>query len=326
MTGDNVLINPALAAFLESTESDKACGVKPVMHRLTPARARQEYDDAARALDAPGPAVESIVAISIPGRDGQLIDARLYTPASLCGIVGLLPVLLYFHGGGYCVGGFDSHDSICRSLAVLTPCCVLHVAYRLAPEHRFPAAVNDVQDAYLWVLSRGAAFALDAARLAVGGDCAGGTLAAGLAITARNRGWPPPVGQVLLYPCTGARQNTDSYRRFARGYWLEIETLQWMYANYLSSEQERFDWRFALLQTKDLSNLPPALIVLAEYDPLIDEGISYAARLQAAGVTTLLNIYPGMVHDFARLGGIVDEAQRVRKDIARALADVFYSH
>lgn len=321
-----VLLNPTLAAFLELIESDKTSGVKPAMHMLTPARARQEYDDAALILDVPGPAVESITAISIPGRDGQLIDTRLYKPDALCETTGLLPVLLYFHGGGYCVGGFDSHDSICRSLAALTPCCVLHVAYRLAPEYRFPAAVNDAQDAYLWILSRGAVFALDATRLAVGGDSTGGTLATGLAITARDRGWPQPVIQMLLYPCTSACQDTNSYRRFAQGYLLEAETLQWMYANYFCSDQDRFDWRFAPLQAKDLTHLAPVSIALAEYDPLIDEGIAYAERLQAAGVATLVNIYPGMIHDFARLGGIVDRAECVRKDIAQVLAGVFYSH
>ncbi len=321
-----MLLNPALAAFLAWTESDKANGVKPAMHMLTPARARREYDDAALILDVPGPAVESITTISIPGRDGQLIEARLYKPGKLCRTTGLLPVLLYFHGGGYCVGGFDSHDSICRSLAELTPCCVLHVAYRLAPEYRFPAAVNDAQDAYLWVLAHGAAFALDATRLAVGGDSTGGTLATGLAITARDRGWPRPAMQVLLYPCTSACQDTDSYRRFAQGYLLESETLQWMYAHYLCCDQDRFDWRFAPLQAKDLTRLAPALIALAEYDPLIDEGITYAERLQAAGVDTLVSFYPGMIHDFARLGSIVGEAQCVRKDIAQALAGVFYAH
>ncbi|UJP05481.1 MAG: alpha/beta hydrolase [Nitrosomonas sp.] len=316
-------LNPDLAAFLELVESNMASGERPPMHMLTPEQARQAYDGSTQALDAPGPAVGSVTTIEIPCRDGRSIEARLYKPDRMDKTAALLPVLLYFHGGGYCIGGLDSHDSLCRSLAALTPCCVLHAAYRLAPEHRFPTAVDDAEDAYRWLISRGSELGLDVSRLAVGGDSAGGTLATGLAIAARDGNWRQPVCQVLLYPCTSAWQDTASHRCFARGHLLEAETLQWMFANYLRNDVDRGDWRFAPLQTEHLANVAPAFFALAEYDPLLDEGIAYAERLQAAGVDTHVKIYSGMIHDFARLGNIVDEAGQVRKDIAHVLADAF---
>lgn len=313
-------LNPDLAAFLELAEA----GERPAMHTLTPERARMEYDASTQILDVPGPPIGSVTAISIPCRDGQPINARLYLPTEFMEETGPFPVLLYFHGGGYCIGGLDSHDSFCRSLAALTPCCVLNVAYRLAPEHRFPTAVYDAQDAYRWLLSTGSEYGLDVTRLAVGGDSAGGTLATGLTIAAQQENWPQPVCQILLYPCTSAWQNTESHRRFAQGYLLEAKTLQWMFANYLRTDADRTDWRFAPLQASDLGNLAPTFLVLAEYDPLLDEGITYAEKLKAAGISTLVKIYSGMTHDFARLGNIVNEADQVRKDIAGELANAFY--
>lgn len=313
-----------LAAFLELVEENVASGTKPMMHTLTAEQARIDYDKSTQILDAPGVPVESVTAISIPCRDGQLISARLYKPIELAETKEPCPVLLYFHGGGYCIGGLDSHDSLCRSLAALTPCCVLNVAYRLAPEFRFPTAVHDAQDAYQWVLSTGPKYGLDVARLAVGGDSAGGTLATGLTIAARDEKWPQPIYQVLLYPCTSAWQDTESHRRFKQGYLLEAETLQWMFSNYHADGTDRTDWRFAPLQTEDLRRLAPAFLALAEYDPLLDEGIAYGDKLRSAGVSALVKVYSGMIHDFARLGNIVSEAYQVRIDIARALASVFY--
>lgn len=313
-----------LAAFLELVEANVMSGSKPSMHELTPAQARVEYDTSTQILDVPGMAVESVISISIPCRDGQQIHARFYKPIELAEEKGPLPVLLYFHGGGYCVGGLDSHDSLCRSLAALTPCCVLNVAYRLAPEYRFPTAVYDAQDAYQWMLSAGAEYHWDITRIAVGGDSAGGTLATGLCLVSRDSSWPQPVYQVLLYPCTSAWQNTESHRRFAQGYLLEATTLQWMFTHYLRDESDRKDWRFAPLEASNLTGVAPSFLALAEYDPLIDEGIAYADRLKAADVSTLVRIYPGMTHDFARLGSIVNEAYQVRKDIANALANEFY--
>lgn len=319
-------LDPDLTAFLELVEAGIANGARP-LHELTAAKARTEYDNSTLALDSAGMDVAGVKSIEIPCRDGNRINARLYIPAIPAGEAhgSLLPVLLYFHGGGYCVGSLDSHDSLCRALTALTPCCVLNVAYRLAPEHKFPAAVHDAQDAYQWLLSNGSSYGVDAQRVAVGGDSAGGTLATGLTITARDTGWPQPVLQVLLYPCTAAWQDTGSHRRLAQGYLLEAPTLQWMFNNYLRDAADRTDWRFAPLEAADLSKLAPAFIALAEFDPLVDEGISYAEKLKTAGVSTHLKIYEGMTHDFARLGNIVRDAGLVREDIAHALAHAFQS-
>ena len=312
-----------LAAFLELVEVGISSGAPP-LHELPPAKAREQYDMSTLALDSPGMDVASVKEISVPCRDGNEITARLYVPLLNEPLNGLAsPALLYFHGGGYCVGSLDSHDSLCRTLAALTPCCVLNVGYRLAPGHPFPTAVHDAQDAYQWLLSNGPAHGIDPQRIAVGGDSAGGTLATGLAIAAREMEWPPPAFQVLLYPCTSAWQDTDSHRRLARGYLLEAPTLQWMFNNYLTGERDRTDWRFAPLEASDLTDLAPAFIALAEYDPLVDEGIEYANRLKDAGVPTQLKIYKGMTHDFARLTNIVNDASKVRKDVAAALARAF---
>ncbi|SFH30699.1 acetyl esterase [Nitrosospira sp. Nsp14] len=314
-------LDPDLAAFLELVEAGIASGAQP-LHEMPIAEARRQYDASTLALDSPAMSVTSARPIRISCRDGNEIDARLYAPDIPVGM-SRLPALLYFHGGGYCVGSLDSHDSLCRAIAALTPCCVLSVAYRLAPEHPFPTAVHDSQDAYEWLRANGTALGIDTRRVAVGGDSAGGTLATVITITARDSILPQPVLQVLLYPCTSPLQDTGSHRRLAEGHLLEASTLQWMFDNYLAREADRHDWRFAPLEAADLSGLAPAFVVLAEYDPLVDEGIAYAERLQTAGVPTDLRIYPGMTHDFARLGNVVAEGIQVREDIARALAIAF---
>ncbi|MEO7560751.1 MAG: alpha/beta hydrolase [Nitrosospira sp.] len=317
-------LDPDLAAFLELVEAGISNGAQP-LHQLSPAQARVQYDNSTLALDAEGMDVASAKSIEIPCRDGNQVDARLYVPAIPAHDGSLLPALLYFHGGGYCVGGLDSHDSLCRALSALTPCCVLSIAYRLAPEHKFPTAVYDAQDAYRWLLSNGSVYGIDTQRIAVGGDSAGGTLATGLTIAARDEEWLQPVLQVLLYPCTAAWQDTGSHSRLAQGYLLEAPTLQWMFSNYLRDAADRTDWRFAPLEAIDLGNLAPAFIALAEYDPLVDEGVAYVDRLKAAGVSTQLKVYEGMTHDFARLGNIVNETELVRRDISQALAEAFSS-
>lgn len=313
-------IDPELAAFLELVQAGSAAG-RPALHQLPPALARAQYDESSLLIDASSDEVDCEYDMDIPCRGGQRIAVRLYVPRRASR--GPAPALLYFHGGGYCVGGLASHAALCRALAARTPCIVVALAYRLAPEYKFPAAFEDAEDAYAWLLQFGLAHAIDPQRIAVGGDSAGGTLATTLCISARDRKWRHPSAQMLLYPCTSARQNSESHRRYARGHLLEAETLHWMFGNYLRDDKDRTDWRFAPLEASDLSGLPPAFIALAEHDPLVDEGVAYAHRLKAAGVRTHLEIYQGMVHDFARLGNIVEQADQVRTDIARALATLF---
>ena len=275
-----------------------------------------QYDATARMLEGDPVEVDQVRDLGIPCRDGHAIEARLYRPA---GLPTPAPVLLYFHGGGYCVGGLDSHDALCRALAELTPCAVLSVAYRLAPEHRFPTAVDDARDSHDWLRREATALGLDTQRLAVGGDSAGATLATTLCIALRDEHAALPSAQVLLYPCTAAQQDSPSHQAHGHGLLLESDTLQWMFDNYLRSPDDRQDWRFAPLLAERLDALPPAFIALAEYDPLCDEGVAYGDRLAQAGVPVRTQVYEGMVHDFARLADITDGAAQVREDIAAVL-------
>lgn len=313
---NNMPLHPDLEAFLElAALGDQK---RRAMSAMTPAEARAVYDAATQALDGPGSEVDT-EELSIPARDGHQLAARLYrgsAPAPL-------PVLLYFHGGGYVVGGLDSHDSLCRDLAQEAGCAVLAIDYRLAPEHKFPTAFLDAEDALAWLRANASSLGLDPARIAVGGDSAGGTLATALCIAARNAGTPQPLLQLLLYPCTSAHQDSASHQRYASGFLLEQQTLQWMFGHYLRQPADRADWRFAPLEAPDLAGLAPAVILLAEFDPLVDEGHAYARRLQAAGVAAQAVTWPGVVHDFGRLGNVVDETARMRTHIATALARAF---
>jgi acetyl esterase len=302
-------LHPDLEAFLELAAD------APPMNTMTPAQARAAYDRATHALDTPGADVP-VDTLALPCRDGHRLPARLYRG-------GGRGTMLYFHGGGYVVGGLDSHDSLCRDLAGFAACQVLAVDYRLAPEHRFPTAFHDAEDAHAWLLQQGTERGLDASRLVIGGDSVGGTLATALCLSARASGHPQPALQLLLYPCTSACQDSDSHHRYATGHLLEKATLQWMFGHSLRDARDRLDWRFAPLQAADLSGLARAHIVLAEHDPLVDEGNAYAERLRQAGVPTELVVYRGMVHDFARLGALVADAGRLRRDLASALTSAF---
>lgn len=308
-------LHPDLQAFLELAELGREQG-RPRLHQLSPADARVQYDTTSLVLESDPADVALVRELSIENRNGHALAARLYRPA---GLADPAPVLLYFHGGGYCVGGLASHDGLCRALAALTPCAVLSVAYRLAPEHHFPAAVHDARDGHDWLRQHAATLGLDAARLSVGGDSAGATLATTLCLALRDEGAGLPCAQVLLYPCTAPEQDTPSHRAHGQGLLLERETLQWMYTHYLRSPGDRQDWRFAPLLAPRLDGLPPAFIALAEYDPLLDEGLAYADRLAQAGVPVRIEVYDGMVHDFARLADITDGAAQVRQDIAKML-------
>ncbi|MWL86907.1 alpha/beta hydrolase [Cupriavidus sp. SW-Y-13] len=311
-------LHPDLDAFLEM--ANLASQSRRPMSEMTPDEARATYDASTLALDAPGAEIP-VEALHIPARDGHALPARLYRGSDTAAPA---PVLLYFHGGGYVVGGLDSHDSLCRDLADAAQCAVLSIDYRLAPEHKFPTAFHDAEDACAWLRANAASLGLDPERIAIGGDSAGGTLATALCIAARHAGTPQPRLQVLLYPCTSAHQDTASHARLAVGYLLEQRTLQWMFGHYLRHADDRADWRFAPLEATDLGGLAPALIVLAEFDPLVDEGHAYARRLQAAGVTAQTVVWPGVVHDFARLGNVVDEAARMRAQVGRAIAEAFH--
>lgn len=316
-------LDPDIAALLEMVQVGTESGVRIPFPQLTAVQARADFDASSPLLDVDPPALAYERQLSLPTRDGAMIDARLYAHAEP-GSRNPAPVLLYMHGGGFVVGSLDSHQPLCRGLAEDSGAAVLSVGYRLAPEHKFPTAFEDAVDALAWIGREGLVAGVDASRVAVGGDSAGGTLAAALAIEAKgNRSLPQPVLQVLAYPGLSSRQASNSYQRYGSGYLLERSTVDWFFRQYLRDDSDCDDWRFAPLAAKDLSGLPPALIVLAEYDPLVDEGRDYAARLRAAGVPADLQIYPGMIHEFLRMGNVVADALQARGAIGKALANAF---
>ena len=291
---------------------------RPPLHSLPPAQARAAYEAGAGVLELNAPAMARVEALTLRAADGQPLAAQLVAPRT-----GRLPVLVYFHGGGFTVGSIASHDTLCRRLAEQADCAVVSVAYRLAPEHRFPVAVDDAWAALQAVAAQADAWGLDGTRLAVGGDSAGGTLAAVCALLARDAGLPLAL-QLLFYPGTCAHQDTPSYARFGHGFVLEKAHVDYFFDQYIPPEQ-REDWRFAPLNAPDHAGLAPAWLGLAECDPLVDEGVLYGDRLRAAGVAVDLEIYRGVVHEFIKMGRAIPEALAAHADAARALRQAFAS-
>lgn len=284
----------------------------PPLHSLPPAQARAAYEAGSGVLDLPAPVLERVEDLELPARDGSRIPARLYAPSA-----GPLPVLLYFHGGGFTIGSIASHDTLCRHLAQLSGGAVLSVGYRLAPEHRFPVAVEDAWDAVQWIAAQGAALGLDAQRLALGGDSAGGTLAAVCALQARDAVVPVRL-QLLFYPGCAGRPEAPSHARYGQGLVLEQAHIEYFFGHYIGAAQ-RDDWRFAPLLHPDVEGVAPAWFGLAECDPLVDDGIAYADKLRAAGVAVDLEIYRGVTHEFIKMGRALPQARQAHADAAAAL-------
>jgi acetyl esterase len=289
---------------------------RPPFHALSVPAARAAYLAAAEILEPPRVPLARVVDLSIPARDGSALPARLYADTDA-----VRPALLYLHGGGFTIGGRETHDSLCRQLAVRSGAAVVALDYRLAPEHRFPTAANDTFDALAWLAQHGAPLKLDPTRLAVGGDSAGGTLATVAAIQARDIGLHLRL-QLLVTPGTTAYADTDSHRRYAEGFLLDAATIEWFFGQYIDHAQ-RTDWRFAPLLADDLEGVAPACVILAENDPLVDEGIAYADRLRAAGVPVQLELYRGVVHDFIKMGRVLPEAHAALDAAALALTEAF---
>lgn len=303
------LLTPAMRDVL----SRMARAGRPPFHALTPAQARAAYEAGSGVLEISRPILARVEDFNIPARDGLALPARLYAPS-----FEHLPVLLYFHGGGFTIGSIATHDVLCRQLSHLAGCVVVSVDYRLAPEHKFPAAANDAWDALQWLSAHAENMGLDAARLAVGGDSAGGTLAAMCAVLARDAGLPLAL-QLLFYPGCAAHQDTPSHRKFAQGFVLEEKSITWFFNQYVRSPADRDDWRFAPLNAPDVDGVAPAWFGLAECDPLVDEGVMYADKLRAAGVPVDLEIYRGVTHEFIKMGRAIPEARHAHADAARAL-------
>lgn len=307
------LLTPAMHSVL-----DRMTRANQVpLHALTPAQARLAYEVGAGFLEVTAPALQRVESFALPGRAGHDLPVRLYAPNNE-----RLPVLVYFHGGGFTIGSIATHDVLCRTLSHLAHCAVLSVDYRLAPEHQFPAAHDDAWDALQWVARHGASLGLDATRLAVGGDSAGGTLAAACALQARDAGLPLAL-QLLFYPGCTAHHDTPSHKTFAHGFMLEAPHIDYFFNHYIPLLADRDDWRFAPLNAPDVDGVAPAWFGLAECDPLVDEGILYADKLRCAAVPVDLEIYRGVVHGFAMMGRAIPEARSALLDAAHALQHAF---
>lgn len=290
----------------------------PPLHTLTPQQARTAYELGADVLEVSRPDLFGVVDLEVPVRDGTTIPARLYRPAE-----GVLPALLYFHGGGFTVGSIASHDTLCRTLARLAGCAVLSVGYRLAPEHRFPTAFDDAWDSVRWLVAQAGGLALDATRLAIGGDSAGGTLATVCATLARDAGIDVRL-QLLFYPGCAAGREAPSHARYHQGLVLEQAHIDYFFGHFIDAGA-RGDWRFAPLETQDLEGVAPAWVGLAECDPLVDDGVAYADKLRAAGVAVDLEIYRGVTHEFIKMGRALPEARQAHADAAAALRNALHT-
>ncbi|HKX41000.1 MAG TPA: alpha/beta hydrolase [Burkholderiaceae bacterium] len=292
---------------------------RPAFHTQSVAEARTSYTAAAEVLEPPRAPLARVEDLHIPAGDGTPLTARLYAPSSYGHE--RLPTLLYTHGGGFTIGNLETHDSLMRQIALRSGAAVLALDYRLAPEHRFPAAVDDTWAALRWLAQHAKTLGLDGTRLAVGGDSAGGTLASVAAIHARDIGLPLRL-QVLITPGTTAHADTPSHRAYAHGFLLDAETIAWFFDQYIAHEQRR-DWRFAPLEANDLDGVAPACVVLAECDPLVDEGVAYADKLRAAGVEVELELVRGMTHDFIKMGRVLPEAGAAQALVGAALRKAF---
>jgi acetyl esterase len=299
---------------------------RPPYHTVTAQEARASYERSAPILEIPSAPMFAVEDIAAHVRDGSTIRVRLYQPAEPSWAEPA-PALVYYHGGGFTVGSVDTHDALCRKFARDAQCVVLSVDYRLAPEFKFPTAVNDAFDTLNWLHANASLYGVDPARIAVGGDSAGGTLAAVCAVQARDAGLPKLALQLLIYPGTSRHQQTASHARLAEGYLLSAETIQWFFEQYVRDPDDRNDWRFAPLDgtrgSPDFGGVAPAWIATAEYDPLSDEGAAYAHKLRAAGNEVTLECYAGMIHEFFKMGGFVPDVAKAHADAVRALREAF---
>jgi acetyl esterase len=279
----------------------------PPMHTLTPAQARRMYLERRFYSQPEPPAVAEVRSLA----GAETVPMRLYRPLGVA--AGVLPVLVYFHGGGWTIGDLDTHDVLCRQLCNGAGVAVVSVDYRLGPEHRFPAAVDDSVAATRWLQAQAASLGLDAQRMAVGGDSAGGNLAAVVSLALRDapdaRDRPPLAFQLLIYPSTDMRAQTDSHKRNGQGYVLTADTVAYFQGHYVTDPSQYHDWRASPLLAADHSRLPPALVLTAGYDPLVDEGRQYADALSAAGNRVQLVCFERQIHGFVPMSRVIDEAR-----------------
>ena len=290
--------------------------LKPI-EDSTPEEARESMRSRTAGL-GPFPDVAAVTEHRVPVK-GAEIAVRLYAP----GGAGPHPVLVFYHGGGWVIGDLDTHDGLCRTLTSAAGCMVASVDYRLAPETKYPAAVEDSYAALLWLVANAATLGIDPRRIAVGGDSAGGNLSTVVALMARDRKGPALVSQALIYPVTNYSLDTPSYHENATGYVLTREAMRWFWRHYLVREEQGKEPLASPLQASSLAGLPPALVITAACDPLRDEGEAYAARLRDAGVPVTLTRYDGMFHGFIRMTRFLDKARAAVDEVAGSLRKAF---
>jgi len=316
------MLHPDARALLDLIEERKL----PAMHTLTPVDARAFYRDRRFFTQPAPPDVGGVIDTRCKGPHGA-VPLRIYRPLGAGASptkASALPALVYYHGGGWTIGDLDTHDVLCRELCNGASAVVVAVDYRMGPEHRFPAAVDDCIAATAWVHRQASELGIDPARLAVGGDSAGGNLAAVVAIAARDGGTVPIAYQLLIYPATDMRRGHPSHTENGNGYLLTTETIGYYHDHYIADPAHDLDWRASPLLHPDLSRLPPALVLTAGFDPLRDEGFEYANRLVAAGNRATYVCFERQIHGFITMGKVIDEANAAvtlcAGELARALA------
>ena len=289
---------------------------RPPIAMLSAAQAKQGYALGAAVLEVNAQKMARDDTLQIPVRDGAVLRAKLWAEHATPN----LPVLLYFHGGGFTVGSPETHEALCKHLAHLAQCAVVSLDYRLAPEHTFPTAHNDAFDALKWLAANATNLGLDVTRMAIGGDSAGGTLTTATAIAARDAGIALKL-QLMFYPGCSP-EYMPSAHTFEKGFLLEKASIEYFYNHYVPNLADRHDSRFSPLLA-DVSGVAPAWLGLAECDPLVDEGVAYADHLRLCGVPVDLEIYKGVVHSFIQMGRVIPEALVAHADAARALRHAF---
>lgn len=310
-------IDPQARALLDAAEQSG----RPLYETMTPPAARRQYADVAAQVGGAPPQMHTVENIEAPGPFGP-IPLRVYIPRDPAGRA--LPLLIYFHGGGWVIGDLDSHDIPCRRLAQGADCIVVSVDYRMAPEFPFPQPVEDCWAATQWIAANAASLGGQPNNIAVGGDSAGGNLATVMCLKARDAGGPALVFQLLVYPATELTRSFPSHEELAEGYRLTRPMIDWFMDNYFSGDiKDRAHPDASPLFADDLSNLPPALIVSAGFDPLKDECKAYAEKLEAAGTRCRHDHYPGMIHGFINMTGFLDKGVECLDACGAALKQAF---
>ena len=305
-----VILDPDAAAVFRAFQE----AGRPAYETLSPAEARDYYFTARLVTNPEPPELHSVIPLAIRCPHGS-IPARIYTPKTPRRTKGLAPGLVFFHGGGWVIGDLDTHDVACRKLADEGQLIVISVDYRRAPEHKFPAAVDDAIAATAWIAGHAKELGIDATRLLVGGDSAGGNLAAVVAIAARDSNGPAIAGQVLIYPATDFSMTHPSHREPETSILLTHSVIRWFAGHYLNGAADIHDWRASPARARTLADLPPAYVLTAGADPLRDEGDEYARRLNEAGVAVTHRTFPGQFHGFFTMGKLLRQADIAASEI-----------